>query len=98
MTLLEQTLTTTVETLTKLVETQSRQLEEQSLEIKKLTAHIAWLNRQLFGRKSERFMPGSDQLGLFSEEDFGEKKPEGDEVQKKVESEVEVKGHRRRQT
>ena len=98
MTPLEQTLTSTVESLTKLVETQSRQIEEQSSEIKRLTAQIAWLNRQLFGRKSERFIPGSDQPGLFSEEDFGEKKPETEEVQKNGSPEVEVKGHRRKQT
>ena len=98
MTPLEQTLTATVESLTKLVETQSHQIEEQSLEIKKLTAQIAWLNRQLFGRRSERFIPGSDQPGLFSEEDFEEKKPETEEVQKNASPEVEVKGHKRKPT
>ena len=83
--------------MTKLVETQSRQIEEQSLEIKKLTVQIAWLNRQLFGRKSERFIPGSDQPGLFSEEDFGENTPQTQERASNAEAEVEVKGHRRKQ-
>ena len=86
--------------MTKLVETQSRQIQEQSLEIKRLTAQIAWLNRQLFGRKSERFIPGSDQPGLFSEEDFGENRSEAEEVNESEgpEVEIEVKGHRRKQT
>ncbi|MCH5223727.1 MAG: IS66 family transposase [Muribaculaceae bacterium] len=98
MTALEQTLTATVESLTKLVEAQSRQIEEQSLEIKKLTAQISWLNRQLFGRKSERFIPGSNQPGLFSEEDFGENTPHPQEPASKAEAQVEVKGHKRKPT
>ncbi|MCH5228300.1 MAG: IS66 family transposase [Muribaculaceae bacterium] len=98
MTALEQTLTATVETLTKTNEMLMVQIEALSEQLKKQTAQIAWLNRQLFGRKSERFIPGSGQPGLFSEEDFGEKKPEAEEVPKPTEPEVEVKGHRRKHT
>ena len=73
MTALEQTLTATVENLTKTNEMLMVQIEGLSEQLKKQAAQIAWLNRQLFGRKSERFIPGSGQPGLFSEEDFGER-------------------------
>ena len=93
MTALEQTLTATVETLTRTNEMLMVQIEGLSEQLKKQSAQIAWLNRQLFGRKSKRFMPGSGQPGLFSEEDFGERKPETEEVPKPAEPEVGVKGH-----
>ena len=61
MTVLEQTLTATVETLTKTNEMLMVQIEGLSEQLKKQAAQIAWLNRQLFGRKSERFIPGQPQ-------------------------------------
>ena len=98
MTPLERTLTATVETLTRTNQMLMAQIEGLSQQLQKQSAQIAWLNRQLFGRRSERFVPGSDQSGLFSEEDFEEKKPETEEVQKNASPEVEVKGHRRKKT
>ena len=97
MTVLEQTLTATVETLTRTNEMLIAQIEGLSQQLQKQSAQIAWLNRQLFGRRSERFIPGSGQPGLFSEEDFGESKPETQETANNAEGgvEVEVKGHRR---
>jgi transposase len=53
------------ETIRKLTE----QNESLQARIKELTAQIAWLNRQLFGRKSEKLAPfDPNQLNLFSEQ------------------------------
>ena len=53
------------ETIRKLTE----QNESLQARIKELTAQVAWLNRQLFGRKSEKLAPfDPNQLNLFSEQ------------------------------
>ena len=53
------------ETIRKLTE----QNESLQARIKELTAQVAWLNRQLFGRKSEKLNPfDPNQLNLFSEQ------------------------------
>lgn len=56
--------------ISSLSETNRKQAEQnESLQkrIKELTAQVAWLNRQLFGRKSEKLAPfDPNQLDLFS--------------------------------
>ena len=46
-------------------EQQAHQFEEMSMRIKELTAQIAWFQRQMFGRKSEKHMVLDTQLSLF---------------------------------
>lgn len=50
----EQTLQLMVATLTKVNEQQGRQISELTRQVKELTAQIAWFQRQMFGRKSEK--------------------------------------------
>lgn len=50
----EQTLQLMVTTLTKVNEQQGRQISELTQQVKELTAQIAWFQRQMFGRKSEK--------------------------------------------
>lgn len=61
----EEILAKTVESLTKVNERQSRQIDELTVEIKKMATHIAWFNRQMFGRKSEKHLPADNQPNLF---------------------------------
>lgn len=68
-----------LETQGRQLETQGRQLEmlteqneEMSQRIKELTAQIAWFQRQMFGRKSERHLSFDGQPSLFSDEEVGE--------------------------
>ena len=49
-----QTLQLMVATLTKVNEQQGRQISELTQQVKELTAQIAWFQRQMFGRKSEK--------------------------------------------
>ena len=49
------------ESLMKINERQSRQIEELTAEVKKMAAQIAWFQQQMFGRKSEKRLPGDDQ-------------------------------------
>ena len=77
MTPLEQTLQTTLETMAKTNEMLVRQYEEEkarsaelSAKINELLAQIAWLQRKLFGRSSEKFNPDTHP-SLFSEEELG---------------------------
>lgn len=53
------------ESLMKINERQSRQIEELTAEVKKMAAQIAWFQQQMFGRKSEKRLPGDDQPSLF---------------------------------
>lgn len=53
---------------------QSEQIKNLQERIKELTAQVAWLNRQLFGRKSEKFRVYNPNMpDLFADEfpDFG---------------------------
>lgn len=68
----EQTLQQTVESLTKVNEIQSRQLEAQSAQIaemsqriKELTAQLAYFQRRMFGRSSEKNLNLEGQPSLF---------------------------------
>lgn len=73
----EQTLQLAVESLTKVNDRQARQLEvvmaqneEMSQRIKELTARIAWFQRQMFGRKSEKRIVLEGQPSLFGDDQF----------------------------
>lgn len=44
-----------------------KQNEELLARIKELTAQVAWLNRQLFGKKSEKMMPYDPSSDLFAD-------------------------------
>ena len=70
MTPLEQTLLATIDTLTKTNESQGRQIEKLTARVDELLAQIAWLQRKLFGRSSEKFRPDTHP-SLFSEEELG---------------------------
>ena len=77
MTPLEQTLQTALETMAKTNEMLVRQYQEEkarsaelSAKINELLAQIAWLQRKLFGRSSEKFRPDTHP-SLFSEEELG---------------------------
>lgn len=68
----EQTLQLTVESLTKVNETLTRQNETQSVQIaemshriKELTAQLAYFQRRMFGRSSEKNLNLDGQLSLF---------------------------------
>lgn len=68
----EQTLKLALESMTRVNEAQSRQIEELTQQVKELTAQIAWFQRQMFGRKSEKRLVLEGVPSLFSDEDFGE--------------------------
>lgn len=70
----EELLLQTVASLTKTNEEQGRQLVVQSnqiaeltAELKKMAAQIAWFQRQMYGRKSERHIAIDNQPGLFDD-------------------------------
>lgn len=64
----EETLRLMVETLTKVNDRQSRQIEELSRQVKEMTAQLAWFQRQLFGRRSEKRLALEGQPSLFGED------------------------------
>ena len=70
MTPLEQTLLSTIDTLTKTNESQGRQIEQLTRRVDELLAQIAWFQRKLFGRSSEKFRPDTHP-SLFSDEELG---------------------------
>lgn len=84
----EEILTKTVESLTKVNEAQSRQISELTAEVKKLSAQIAWFQRQMFGRRSEKHLPADNRPNLFDAagvEIPGEQAPEAvDEPEKET--------------
>ena len=52
----------------ELLSKQSKQIESLEQRIKELTAQIAWFQRQMFGRKSEKLAAvDPNQLSLFDE-------------------------------
>ena len=71
MTPLEQALLATIDTLTKTNESQGRQIEQLTARVDELLAQIAWLQRKIFGRSSEKFNPDTHP-SLFTEEELGE--------------------------
>lgn len=67
----EEILHMTIDSLIKTNEQQARQIDEMSVRIKELTAQLAWFQRRMFGRSSEKRMMLDGQLTLFdSTEDF----------------------------
>lgn len=62
-----ETLNASISSLSAANREQVGQIESLQKRIKVLTAQVAWLNRQLFGRKSEKLAPfDPNQLDLFS--------------------------------
>lgn len=62
-------LNATISSLSSTNQQQAEQLRSLQERVKELTAQVAWLNRQLFGRKSEKIAPlDPNQLNLFSEQ------------------------------
>lgn len=67
----EQTLRVALEAMARANENQSRQIEELTAQVRNLTAQVAWFQRQMFGRKSERHIPLAGQLSLFADDMSG---------------------------
>lgn len=61
----EEILHMTIDSLIKTNEQQARQIDEMSVRIKELTAQLAWFQRRMFGRSSEKRMMLDGQLTLF---------------------------------
>lgn len=61
----EETLAQTVKSLTEVNDRQARQIDELTAEVRKLSAQIAWFQKQMFGRRSEKCLPGDGQPSLF---------------------------------
>ena len=60
-------LNASMSSLSEINKEQAKQIEFFQKRIDELTAQVAWLNRQLFGRKSEKLAPfDPNQLDLFS--------------------------------
>ena len=79
---------------------QAEQIKNLQERIKELTAQIAWLNRQLFGRKTEKFpIYSPDMPDLFAEEFAGlrhQAEEKRDEAVEQIEKEpVEVRKQKR---
>ena len=54
--------------LSKTIDSQSKTIESLELRIKELSAQVAYLNRQLFGRKSEKLQAQNPlQMDLFAD-------------------------------
>lgn len=80
-------LSKTNESLTKSNEVQAKTIDSLELRIKELSAQIAYLNRQLFGRKSEKLQPQNPlQMDLFADmlPDTPVEEPETETLTKEV--------------
>lgn len=80
-------LSKTNESLTKSNESQAKTIASLELRVKELSAQIAYLNRQLFGRKSEKLQPQNPlQMDLFADMpvDTPSVEPEPEAVTKEV--------------
>ena len=63
-----QALNTTIESLSKTNDSQAKTIASLELRIKELSAQVAYLNRQLFGRKSEKLQAQNPlQMDLFAD-------------------------------
>ena len=63
-----QALNVTIASLSKTNEAQAKTIASLELRIKELSAQVAYLNRQLFGRKSEKLQPQNPlQMDLFAD-------------------------------
>ena len=67
----EQTLRMALAAMAKANENQSRRIEELTAQVRSLTAQIAWFQRQMFGRKSERHILPDGQPSLFADDISG---------------------------
>ena len=78
-----------IETQNATMESLSATIREQAERIKELTAQVAYLNRQLFGRKSEKLpIYNPAQLDLFADQ-FAEELAQADEKRDEAVAEVE---------
>ena len=57
----------TIGTLMRTIESLNSQLEEANQRIRVLTAHLAWYQRQMYGRRSEKHLQFDGQLDLFTD-------------------------------
>lgn len=90
----EQTLRVALEAMARANENQSRQIEELTAQVKDLTAQIAWFQRQMFGRKSERHIPLAGQLSLFADDISGtvvQEEPESEDLPEDPENTIRKK-------
>lgn len=87
----EQTLQLALESMAKVNEQQSRQIVELTAEVRKLTAQIAWFQKQMFGRKSEKNIAIDSQPSLFDA--AGVEIPPDSSVQPEEEPEKEEIGY-----
>ena len=68
-----------------------KQNEELLARVKELTAQVAWLNRQLFGKKSEKLMPydpDSDLFADFFNDQLQQSQPAKEEAEETLEKET----------
>lgn len=92
----EQTLQLALESMAKVNEQQSRQIVELTAEVRKLTAQIAWFQKLMFGRKSEKNIAIDSQPSLFDA--AGVEIPPDSSVQPEEEPEKEEIGYTRRKS
>lgn len=68
-----------------------KQNQELLVRVKELTAQVAWLNRQLFGKKSEKLMPydpGSDLFADFFNDQMQQTLPEKEDAAEELETQT----------
>ena len=63
----EETLLRTIDSLSKANEQLTRQVAELAARVNELTAQLAWFQRRMFGRSSEKHMPLDGQLNFLAE-------------------------------
>ena len=80
---------TQIEALEQLVKTQKEQNKALQQTIKELSSQVAWLNRQLFGRKSEKLAHlDPNQLNLFEENSLSQQDEELEEKKEAAKQEI----------
>ena len=77
----------TIEAQNATMESLSATIKEQAERIKELTAQVAYLNRQLFGRKSEKLSHLPGQMELFTDE-FADQLRQAEEKRDEVVAEI----------
>lgn len=79
-----------VESLTKVIDRQGRQISELTRQVKEMAAQIAWFQRQMFGRKSEKNICIDNGPNLFDsagiELEGEENRPEGPQPEPETET------------
>ena len=98
-----QALNTTIVSLSKTNESQAKTIASLELRVKELSAQVAYLNRQLFGRKSEKLQAQNPlQMDLFADMSVDtpaiEAEPATEETASTKETAVDKKQARRNRT